>query len=336
MVRIGWKAGLEQYPPLELLDYAIEAERAGFESIDASDHFHPWAEPGQASFVWTWLGAVAARTSRIVLGTGITAPILRYHPAVIAQAAATLAAMAPGRTYLGVGTGEALNEYAAVGEWPGYLERQERLQEAIQLIRQLWTGEPTTHLGVYYETRKAKIYTRPEHEIPNYESSMVPGSAEFAGEYGDALITVGGKQPEIYKQLLSNFEQGARKAGKDPARMPRMIELNVAYTDDVDAAVNVMKEYWAGTFVPALFNQKIYTPSMSAENGESVGADTMKKQMCISADPEVHARFIQQYIDLGFDNLIIHSAGPDQMAFIHGYGRDVLPRFKQLRTAKAA
>jgi coenzyme F420-dependent glucose-6-phosphate dehydrogenase len=140
MLRLGWKAGPEQYPPDELLEYAVAAEAAGFEMLDASDHFHPWAEAGQASFVWTWLGAVAARTSRIVLGPGVTCPILRYHPAIIGQAAATLACLAPGRAYLGVGTGEALNEYAATGWWPTYDERQERLAEAIELMRALWTG----------------------------------------------------------------------------------------------------------------------------------------------------------------------------------------------------
>src|SRR5689334_13266254 len=132
-IQLGWKAGSEQYPPLELLDYAVAAERAGFDSVDVSDHFHPWSDDGQACFTWTWLGAAAVKTSRVALGTGLTCPILRYHPAVIAQAAATLGAMAPGRAYLAVGTGEALNEYAATGEWPEYVERQRMLAEAIAL-----------------------------------------------------------------------------------------------------------------------------------------------------------------------------------------------------------
>ena len=125
MVKFGWKAGTEQFSPDELLDYAVAAEEAGFNSIDASDHFHPWAEAGQACFVWAWLGAVAARTKKIELGTGITCPILRYHPAVIAQAAATVAVLAPGRVFLGVGTGEALNEYSAIGQWPNYNTRHQ-------------------------------------------------------------------------------------------------------------------------------------------------------------------------------------------------------------------
>jgi coenzyme F420-dependent glucose-6-phosphate dehydrogenase len=137
VAHLGWKAGPEQYPPLELLDDAIAAERAGFDWLDVSDHFHPWSEDGQAGFSWTWLGAAAVKTNTLVLATGVTCPFLRYHPAVIAQAAATLGAMAPGRAYLGLGTGEALNEYAATGRWPDYPERQAMLAEAVALMREL-------------------------------------------------------------------------------------------------------------------------------------------------------------------------------------------------------
>jgi coenzyme F420-dependent glucose-6-phosphate dehydrogenase len=328
MLHLGWKAGPEQYPPVELLEYAVQAEQAGFDSIDVSDHFNPWSEAGQASFAWTWLGAVAARTHRIHMGTGVTCPILRYHPAIIAQAAATLSCFAPGRVYLAVGTGEALNEYAATGLWPEYEERQERLAEAIGLIRALWNGEQVTHKGKYYETHKAKLYTPPASPIPLYVSALVPASATFAGKYGDGFITVGGKQPEIYRNTLKNFEKGAREARKDPSKMPRLIELNAAYTDDTQAAVEQQLKYWAGTYIPALFDQKIYSPAMSQENGEAVGPDTIKKTNCISANPDDHVKFIQQYIDLGFTHLFLHSAGPDQRGFIERYGRNVLPRLR--------
>jgi coenzyme F420-dependent glucose-6-phosphate dehydrogenase len=330
MLQLGWKAGTEQYPPDELLEYAIVAEQAGFDSIDASDHFHPWSERGQACFVWSWLGAAAARTRKIVLGTGVTCPILRYHPAVIAQAAATMACMAPRRFYLGVGTGEALNEYSSTGEWPGYNVRQEQMAEAIELIRALWTGDKVTHQGPYYQTRQAKLYTRPGEPIPLYISAMVPNSAHFAGEQGDALITVGGGEPDKYRQIIASFEAGARDAGKHPSRMQRMVELGVAYTDDTDAAIEHRKAYWAGTFVPALFTERIYTPAMSEENGKVVGADTIRLSTCISADPDEHIEFSRRYIDLGFDHLIFHCAGPDQRAFLEDYGRDVLPRLRKL------
>jgi coenzyme F420-dependent glucose-6-phosphate dehydrogenase len=334
MVMLGWKAPPEQYPPLEMLDYAITAELAGFDTLEASDHFHPWDESGQASFVWTWLGAVAARTGKIHLGTGVTSPILRYHPAIIAQAAATLAVMAPDRVFLGVGTGEALNDFAASGLWPEYDERRERLAEAIELMRKLWTGEQVTHHGTYYQTRKARLYTRPQEPIPVYISAMVPDSATFAGKHGDGLMTVGGETPDTYQQILQHFEDGARQAGKDPSKMSRQIELNVASTDDKQAAIQCMKQYWAGTFIPALFDQKIYTPEMSAKNGKSVGSDTIEQKMCISAKPEDHIHFAQQYIDLGFDQLYFHSPGPDQSAFLKNYGRDVLPHLRQTAAPK--
>src|SRR3954452_7072052 len=329
MVQYGWKAGCEQFPPADLLNNVTQAEQAGFDLLDASDHFHPWAEAGQASFVWTWLGAAAARTSRMVLGTGVTCPTLRYHPTVIAQAAATLACLAPGRAYLGVGTGEALNEYSATGCWPAYAERQARLAEAIELIRALWTGEPLSHQGRYYETRQARLYTRPPAPPPIYVSAMVPESAAFAGRYGDGLITVGGQEPDVYRQMLRQFEEGARAAGKDPSRLPRWIELSVAYADDLDAAIASRLQHWAGTYLPAMFAQRLYTPRMSEQNGAVVGKDTVRQKGCYSADAAEHVRFAQQYVGLGFDHLVFHSAGPDQRAFLERYGRDVLPRLRQ-------
>jgi coenzyme F420-dependent glucose-6-phosphate dehydrogenase len=330
MAKFGWKAGAEQYPPRELLEYATMADQLGFDLIDVSDHFHPWSEAGQASFVWTWLGAAAAQTSRIQLGPGLTCPILRYHPAIVAQATATLACLAPGRTYLAVGTGEALNEYSSIGTWPGYAERQERLAEAIELIRALWTGQEITFRGRFYQTRKARIFTLPDAPIPLYISSLAPGSAAFAGKYGDGLLTVGGQPAEVYREMLQRFESGAREAGKDPSQMPRLIEIGVEFTDDLVSAVEVRKRYWAATFLPALYNQKIYTPRMAELNGVLVGGDTVQARVCISTDREEHIRFIQRYIDLGFDHLIFHAAGPDQRTFLEAYSREVLPR---LRTA---
>jgi coenzyme F420-dependent glucose-6-phosphate dehydrogenase len=329
MLQLGWKAGTEQYPPAKLLDYAIAAEEAGFDSISVSDHFHPWSEKGEACFAWTWLGAAAAKTSRIALGTGVTCPILRYHPAVIAQAAATVACLAPGRSFLGVGTGEALNEYSATGQWPVYKCRQAQTAEAIELIRALWTGEKITHRGVHYQTRQAKLYTRPTEPIPLYVSTMDPNSARFAGKHGDGLITVGGEEPDTYRAIFEEFAGGAEETGKSWRELPRMIELAVAYTDDEAKAIECRKAYWAGVFVPALFTERIYTPKMSERNGKVVGADIIREAVCISADPDDHVQFAQRYIDMGFDHLIFHSAGPDQRAFLDGYGRNVLPRLRQ-------
>jgi coenzyme F420-dependent glucose-6-phosphate dehydrogenase len=270
-----------------------------------------------------------------MLGTGVTCPTLRYHPAVIAQAAATMASLAPRRFYLGLGTGEALNEYSATGQWPAYNVRRAQLEEAIELIRALWTGEKISRKGLYYETHQAKLYTRPGEPIPLYISSMVPNSAHFAGRNGDGLITVGGQEPDTYRSILENFASGAKEAGRDPARMPRMIELAVAYTDDEEAAIECRKAYWAGTAVPALFTERIYTPQMSEQNGKAVGSDTIRRAACISANPQDHIRFARSYIDLGFNHLIFHSAGPDQRAFLEGYGRDVMPQLRATSQASS-
>lgn len=213
--------------------------------------------------------------------------------------------------------------------WPEYEERQERLIEAIELIRALWSGEEVTFEGKYYQTRKAKLHTPPAKPIPIYYSALVPRSAEDAGKYGDGIITVGGKQPDLYKEILKSFEKGAKEAGKNPAQMAKLIELNVEYTKDMETAIQYQQKYWAGSYVPALFDQKIYTPKMSAENGEVVGADTIKKAACVSDKAEDHIKFVMQYIDLGFDHLFFHSAHPDQRAFIEGYGRDVLPQLRR-------
>jgi coenzyme F420-dependent glucose-6-phosphate dehydrogenase len=330
MVQFGWKAAPEQYPPVELMQHAIAAEQAGFDLLDCSDHFHPWSEAGQAAFTWTWFGAVAVQTQRITLSSGVTCPILRYHPAIIAQAAATVTHFAPQRFVLGVGTGEALNEFASTGEWPSYKERRNRLIEAVALMRQLWSGEQVSFAGTYYQTRKAKLYTPPASPIPIIVSALAAGSAQLAGQYGDGLWSVGGKQPHVYQNIIKNFEESARQAGKDAKRMPRFIELTVAYTENIDAALQEHLKYWAGAHVPALYTQNIYTPAMSQENGEVVGPDMLKKAGCFSLNPDDHIKFVKQYIDLGFDHIFFHTAGPDQHGFIEAYAHDVLPRLRNL------
>jgi len=335
MVSLGWKAGAEQYAPGELLEYAVTAEQAGFDALDVSDHFHPWAEQGQASFAWTWLGAVAARTTRIRLGTGVTCPTLRYHPSIVAQAAATLACLAGDRVFLGVGTGEALNEFSAVGQWPGYRVRQAQLAEAIELMKALWKGEPVTHDGPSFQTHQAKIYSRPRQSIPIYISSLAPESAYFAGLHGDGLFTVGGEEPEVYRDMLKNFAAGAKKAGRDASRLPKLIELSADFTGDKQAAIESRKRFWAGAMVPAMFTQRLHTPALSEKNGKVVGADTIEQAGCISDRPEEHVDYARRYLDMGFDHLFFHSAGPDQKAFIQAYGSKVLPQLRKVAAAPA-
>lgn len=329
MLNLGIKISPEQYPPGDMLEHAIAAEEAGFDSLNVSDHFHPWDESGQCSFTWTWLGAAAARLKRMSMGTGVTCPILRYNPAIIAQAMATLDNMSAGRVYLGVGTGEALNEYPVTAEWPDYNERRDMMLEAMELIRALWTGAEVTFEGQYYTTQKAKLYTAPARDIPIYVSSLVPESAYFSGMYGDGLITAGGYSPGTYREMIGNFDSGARVAGKEPSLMPHHIEYSVGYTDNVEAVVEEIRQYWAGTAIHAMYLQKIYTPKMSAENGAVVGKDTIRKKTLITSDPEQHAKLAQRYIDLGFRELYVHIAGPDHIEAVRRYAREVLPIIRQ-------
>jgi|AGTN01.1.fsa_nt_gi F420-dependent oxidoreductase, G6PDH family len=332
---LGWKAGTEQCDPLDLLEQAVMAEKAGFESINMSDHFHPWDPAGQSCNTWTWLGAAAARLNGIETGTGVTCPILRYNPAIIAQSAATVDRMSSGKFYLGVGTGEALNEYPCTGQWPGYKERQDMMRESIELIRLLWTGDEITFDGDYYTMRKARLYTAPLREIPIYISSLVPESAFFAGYYGDGLVT-GSNTPETMKAIISNFDAGAREAGKDPAQMPKQVECFAAYTDDEDAAIAAFKQYWAGTMAPAMYTQNLYTPAMSAASGAIAGRDTIRRGTCISRDPQKQAKFAQQFIDLGFNRFYVHFAGPDIAGLIESYGKDVLPVIRKRNQPQVA
>ncbi len=330
MVRVGWNAGAEQFDPLTLLELAVAAEKAGFELISVDDHFHPWSEAGQACFAWTWLGAAAARLDHADIGTSVTCPILRYNPAVIAQAAATLDRINRGPVHLGMGTGEALNEYSPTGRWPGYRQRRDMIREAIGIIRALWSGEELTFDGKYFTMQKARLYTPPRRNIPIHISSLAPGSAFFAGYHGDGLLTAG-DAPEILEEILDNFNKGARMVGKDPRQMPKAVQFFAAYTDDVDAAVRSFKEYWAGTMADDMLLKNIYTPRMSAARGAMVKTEAIESSMCISADPEVHAEYARRFVDLGFDRLMVASAGPDPYAFIEGYGRNVLPLLRGSR-----
>src|SRR6202790_4930398 len=211
MLKLGYKASAEQFGPLELLQFSCLAEQSGFDSVFISDHFQPWKHHGgHAPFSLAWLGALGARTSRITIGTSVMTPTFRYHPALVAQAFATLGVMFPDRVVLGLGSGESLNDVPALGiKWPPFKERQARLREAIELMRTLWTQERVTFEGQYYKTEKATIYDRPEQPVPIYVAASGPTVAKMAGEIADGYICTSGKGPELYTQtLLPNVEAG--------------------------------------------------------------------------------------------------------------------------------
>src|ERR1700687_631361 len=228
MLTLGWKASAEQFGPTDLLRYGLLAEELGFDSVVVSDHFHPWRDTGgHAPFSWAWLGAVGAKTSRVRLGTSVVTPTFRYHPAIVAQAAATLALMFPGRFFLGVGSGESMNETPVLAsQWPEPAERFRRLREAVKLMKQLWADEYVTFDGKYFKTRAAKIFDKPKDGVPLYIAAAGPQTATYAGKEADGFICTSGKGDELYREtLLPAVETGAREAGRDPAKSERTIEM---------------------------------------------------------------------------------------------------------------
>jgi coenzyme F420-dependent glucose-6-phosphate dehydrogenase len=325
-MRYGYKASAEQFAPRELLDYSVLAERVGLQTIGISDHFQPWRHHGgHAPNVLPWLGAVGERTERAMLGTSVMSPILRYQPAIVAQAFATLACLQPDRIFLGVGTGEALNERPATGiEWPSGKERRRRLAEAIELMRKLWTEERVDFDGEYYRTEHATIYDRPEKPVPVYVAASGPLAAKLAGRVGDGFICTSGKKAELYEELSANVREGAEKAGRDPGAIDRMIEIKVSYDRDAQYAYDACA-FWAALALTPEEKSGIDDP-IEMERAADAAVDRAHTRFIVSADPEEVVERIAPYVELGFEHLLFHAPGEDQARFLHAFSDDVLPR----------
>jgi coenzyme F420-dependent glucose-6-phosphate dehydrogenase len=326
---LGYKASAEQFGPRQLLDFAVEAENNGFESVWVSDHFQPWRHTnGHSPFAMAWLAAVGERTRHIVMGTSVLTPTFRYPPAVVAQAFGTLGALNPGRVILGVGAGESLNEVAATGmEMPAPRDRLARLREAVELIRRLWSEDSVTFEGEFYRTRNATIYDRPAEAIPIYLSAGGPVAAKLAGRLGDGFICTSGKGMELYRdQLIPGLEQGAREASRDPNTIDRMIEVKVAFDTDRQRALDDTR-IWAALALPAEDKAGIDDPREMERRAATV-ADQAHRRWLVSTDPEEHVEQIRPYLELGFNHLVFHAPGDDQSRFIQLYAREILPRLR--------
>jgi coenzyme F420-dependent glucose-6-phosphate dehydrogenase len=324
-IRIGYKASAEQFDPKELLDISVVAEQSGFDIVGVSDHFQPWRHNGGHSpAVIPWLGAMTQVTSRVALGTSVMTPMLRYHPSIIAQSFATLNSLAPGRLYLGIGTGEAMNEVPATGaEFPVPKERRLRMAEAVNLIRRLWVEERVDFVGEYYRTEKATVYDRPETPIPIYFAASGPLAAKLAGRMGDGFICTSGKAPELYETLLENVAAGAAEAGRDSAEIRRMIEVKVSYDHDLDHAYEACG-FWAALALSSEQKTGIEDP-LEMERVADANIANAHTRFIVSNDPEDVAARIQPYVDLGFQDLVIHAPGHDQRRFLQQFSADVLP-----------
>lgn len=326
MATIGYAAMFEQFAPSDLLRYSQQAEQQGFTSIMASDHFHPWTpSQGQSGFVWAWLGALGA-TTNLRFGTGVTPPGPRYHPAIIAQAAATLEQMYPGRFWLGLGAGEALNEHITGEYWPEAPTRLEKLAEGIEIIQKLFSGKVTKFNGKHFRLESAKLYTRGEHNPPIYVATAGPIQSERTGRTCDGIITVGAADEKI-GMLMGRFEKGAREAGKDPATMPRLIQLHVSWAESDEAAMDNAMQGWpnGGMNFP---KADIRNPEDFEAMSKLVRPENYKNRVLVTADLEQHTAHIQKYIDLGFTEVYIHNTGANQEAFIKAYGQHVIPNLR--------
>ena len=328
-VRYGYKASAEQFAPTRLLELSLEAERCGLDTIAISDHFQPWRHHGGHSpAALPWLGAAAARTEKALLGTSVLTPTLRYQPAVIAQAFATLGCLAPGRVFLGVGTGEGLNETPVTGsDFPPIKERRRRLSEAIKLIRALWEGERVDFDGEYYRTEKATIYDRPDEPVPIYVAASGPLAAKLAGRAGDGFIVTSGKDPSLYDELTAAMEEGARAAGRDPAAVRRMIEVKVSYDRDVEYARAACRP-WAALALSGEEKAGIEDPIEMERAGEGA-ADRAHTRFIVSADPDEVAEQVAVYVEHGFTELVFHLPGDDQERQLAAFAGDVLPRLRE-------
>jgi coenzyme F420-dependent glucose-6-phosphate dehydrogenase len=322
---LGYKASNEQFGPADLLRFVQHAEAQGFEASGVSDHLQPWRhDGGHAPAVLPWLGAAAATTSSIVLGTSVLTPTMRYHPAIVAQAFATLACLAPGRIFLGVGTGEAMNETPITGgEFPGRKERRLKMAEAIDVIKRLWTEERVDYAGDYYTLRKATIYDRPETPVPIYVAASGPLAAKLAGRVGDGFICTSGKDPQLYVDLLDNVRQGAERAQRDYESIRRMIEIKVSYDRDRQVAREACS-FWAALALTPEEKEGVEDP-VEMERLADAAVDRAPSRFIVSDDPEEIVAKIRPYIDLGFQELVFHFPGDDQGRAIDEFAADVFP-----------
>lgn len=327
MTKIGYFLASEEHGPNELVRQARLAEEAGFDGLWISDHYHPWIdEQGESPFVWAVIGALSQVTS-LPVTTAVTCPIIRIHPAIIAQAAATAQVMLDGRFRLGVGTGEALNEVPATGmEWPGARERRRRLEEAIDLIRRLWTEERVDFEGEYYRTRRATIYERPEEPLPIYIAAAGPLAARLVGRKGDGFICTSGKRWDLYETLLENVRLGAEAAGRDFDRLPKMIEIKVSYDTDLELAEKAC-HWWAALALTPEEKHSTDDP-LEMERLADAHPERARTRFIVTDDPDEVVERVAPYVELGFDELVFHGPGEQQERFIELFCRDVLPRLR--------
>ncbi len=321
MAKIGYTLSSEEFGPRELVAFARRAEQAGFDFASISDHFHPWVDAqGHSPFVWATLGGVAQATERLVVGTGVTCPTMRTHPAIVAHAAATTAAMLPGRFFLGLGSGEALNEHIVGRHWPETSVRQEMLAEAVEVIRKLWEGGLTSHRGKHYTVENARIYTLPEELPPIFIASAGERANELAGRIGDGIF---GLVPD--SSLVEQFEAAGGK-GK-----PKLGQLHVCWADSEEDGAKTALEHWPNALISGNLNWELRLPSQFEDAIGMADPSQITDSVVCGPDPERHVEAIREFIDAGYTHAYFHQVGPDQEGFLQFAERELLPRLDDVR-----
>jgi coenzyme F420-dependent glucose-6-phosphate dehydrogenase len=331
MLKFGYKASAEQFAPRELLNFSILAEEVGFDSVFVSDHLQPWRhDGGHAPAALPWLGALGAATDKLIIGTSVLTPTFRYHPAVVAQAFATLGCLFPNRVVLGIGSGESMNEAPLGIEWPEAKERFARLKEAIELIKLLWAEDRVDFDGTYYHVDKATIYDRPDSPVPLYIAGSGPAATRLAGRRGEGFITTSGKAPTLYSEtLLPAVREGAEKAGRTLSDIDMLIEVKVSFDSDAERALQDTR-FWGALALSAEEKTGVEDPVEMQRLADALPIERASSRFIVSSDPDEHVASIQRYIDLGFTHLVFHAPGPDQERFLKLYGEEILPRLRKL------
>jgi G6PDH family F420-dependent oxidoreductase len=326
MLRVGFTLSSEEQGADELVRLAQTAEDAGFDFATISDHFHPWTSAqGNGPFVWSVLGGIASTTTQLRVGTAVTCPLVRIHPVIVAQAAATVAAMMPGRFFLGLGTGENLNEHVTGQRWPSANERRELLREAVGVIRELWGGDLVEHHGPGYEVVDAQLFTLPDRPPPIYLAAAGPRAAELAGDIGDGLI---GTAPD--EELIGAFDD-AGGGGK-----PRLGQITVCWAQDEPTAIETAMKYWPTAALRGELTQELPLPRHFEQAAEMVTDDELGKVVVCGPDPDRHVEMIRRYQDAGYDHVVIHQVGPDQEGGLRFLAERVVPELSRAVTRKAS
>jgi G6PDH family F420-dependent oxidoreductase len=318
-VELGYALSSEEHTPSDLVRLASQAEAAGFTFALISDHYHPWIDQqGHSAFVWAVIGGISQATRTLRLGTGVTCPTIRIHPAIIAQAAATCGCLMPGRFFLGVGTGENLNEHILADRWPSVDVRQEMLDEALDVIRLLWQGGNRSFWGRYYSVENARVYDLPEQLPPIYVAASGPESAALAGAIGDGLITT---SPET--NLIESFRTGGGQ-GK-----PRYGQLTVCYAATEDKARETAHKWWPNAGLQGPLNTELPLPAHFEQAAQMVTPEMVAESVVCGPDPQKHLEKIKKYVEAGFDHVYVHQIGPDQTGFFDFYQREIMPHLER-------